>query len=231
MEIRTANDRGSTRLSWLDSRHSFSFGYYYDPARLGVGALRVINDDWVAPGAGFDTHGHRDMEIITYVTDGVLAHRDSMGNEFTLQAGDVQLMRAGTGVTHSEFNGSKANPVSFLQIWIVPAAKNLTPHYEQVALPTSDRANNWIPVASPLQSENAGVKIAQDAWIFTTQLSIAERDYNLAAGRQAYLHVVQGNVTVNGKSLIKGDAALINDAGAIKVAGSGEVLLFDLTEE
>ncbi|HET8705757.1 MAG TPA: pirin family protein [Pseudomonadales bacterium] len=228
MEIRTAEERGSTRLAWLDSRHSFSFGYYYDPARLGVSSLRVINDDWVAPGGGFDTHGHRDMEILTYVTDGELVHRDSMGNHFSLRAGDVQLMRAGTGVTHSEFNGSNRAPVSFLQIWIQPAARHLAPHYEQLSLSHDAKNNCWINVGSPAGSDGEGVKIAQDVWIWAATLHDQTLQYAVKKGRQVYGHVVRGEVSVNGSELKKGDAALIREAESVAVTGNGEILVFDL---
>ena len=231
MEIRTADTRGKTRLAWLDSKHSFSFGHYYDPRRLGYGALRVINDDWVAPGAGFDTHGHRDMEIITYMLSGELLHRDSMGNHFSLKAGEIQMMRAGTGVAHSEFNGSKTQPATFLQIWIEPNEKNLTPHYEQFEFNPEAKRSGWVRLVAPQTSDVEGVKIAQDAWIWATELNSDSRNYSLGTERNAYLHVVKGTMQINGETLTTGDAALVDVEGSIEIVGTGEVLLFDLAKE
>ena len=234
MTIRPAADRGPTETGWLSSRHTFSFGQYHDPRHMGFRALRVINDDRVIPGAGFPRHGHRDMEIISYVLDGALEHKDSMGNGAVVRPGEVQLMSAGTGVLHSEYNHSDAEPVHFLQIWIQPERTSLSPRYEQRAFPRAERLNRFRLVASR-DGRDGSVTIRQDADL---HVAVVERDrtavHRPAAGRHVWLHVARGLVTVNGVALREGDGAAFTDGdeGPVEIAVTGtsdaEVLLFDL---
>lgn len=226
--IRRANERGHFNHGWLDTYHTFSFADYYDPEQMGFRSLRVINDDRVEPGRGFGTHGHRDMEIVTYVLEGTLGHRDSMGTGSLIRPGEVQRMSAGTGVMHSEVNPSRDEPVHLLQIWILPERRGLTPEYEQKAFPPEER-NGKLRLVASQDGSDGSLTIHQDAAIYTTTLTGGERvTHNLADGRGAWVHVAQGTVDVNGKKLATGDGAAIEDERAITITGDGEVLLFDL---
>ena len=230
--IRRAEERGHADHGWLDTRHTFSFAEYHDPAHMGFGDLRVINEDRVQPGAGFGTHGHRDMEIVSYVLEGELAHRDSMGNGSTIRPGEVQRMSAGTGVRHSETNPSREQPVHFLQIWILPSEEGLAPGYEQKAFPADERRGRLRLVASP-DGRDGSVTIHQDARVSMALLAEGERvRHEIAKGRRAWLHVARGEVTVNGTRLRAGDGAAVEREAALDIAGAGtaeaEVLVFDL---
>jgi redox-sensitive bicupin YhaK (pirin superfamily) len=230
MSIRRSNERGYADHGWLNSFHSFSFAEYHDPKFMGFGPLRVINEDRVAPGMGFGTHGHRDMEIISYVLDGELAHRDSMGNGSVIRPGDVQRMSAGRGVMHSEFNHAKTQTTHFLQIWIEPNVVGITPSYEEKRFETADKRGQLRLIASPDAGEGS-VKIHQDARVYAGFLDGAETAaLELAAGRRAYVHVARGSVEVNGEPLATGDAATITDLTRIVLARGqeAEVLVFDL---
>jgi redox-sensitive bicupin YhaK (pirin superfamily) len=231
MELRKANERGHANHGWLDSYHSFSFADYYDPRHMGYSSLRVINEDMVQPGQGFGTHGHRDMEIITYILDGALEHKDSIGNGSIIRPGDVQRMSAGTGVRHSEFNPSPDAPVHLLQIWIEPVVSGIAPGYEERHFDVASRRGRLCLIAANGGRDGA-VNIHQDAAVYAALIDRDERvQHSLAAGRRAYVHVARGNVTVNGQRLAAGDALKISGEPAI-VMESGEdaeVLLFDLT--
>ncbi|MBL8806545.1 MAG: pirin family protein [Rhodospirillales bacterium] len=229
--VRPSEMRGPADFGWLKSRHSFSFGNYYDPAHMGFRALRVINEDRVSPSAGFDTHGHRDMEIISYVLDGAIRHEDSMGNGEVLRAGEVQAMTAGTGILHSEFNASDRKPVHFLQIWLKPDRAGHVPRYEQRAFPREAKLNRLALVVSPDGAEES-VEIHQDARLYAT---ILERDRTaalpLAPGRHAWVQVARGAIEVDGTLLKEGDGAAISDAAALTLSGKAdesEALVFDL---
>jgi len=230
INLRQHNDRGQTELGWLDSRHSFSFGHYRDTRYTGFRALRVINEDRVAPGQGFQPHGHRDMEIISYVLDGELEHKDSLGNGAVIRAGEVQRMSAGTGITHSEFNASPTESVHFLQIWIEPARLGLAPSYEQRFFPAAEKEDVLRLVVAP-DGENGAVTIHQDARLYLTHLGAGDTVvHDLRPGRHAWLQLVSGAVTLNGIELRAGDGAAISDETRLEIgadAGS-EVLLFDL---
>lgn len=228
--LRKAAERGHADHGWLDSWHSFSFADYHDPAHMGFGPLRVINEDRVQPGMGFGTHGHRDMEIISYVLDGELAHNDSMGNGSVIVPGDVQRMSAGRGVRHSEFNPSKTSPVHFLQIWIEPARTGIDPGYEQKHVPAADKRGRLRLVASP-DGRAGSVTIHQDAMVWAALLDGDEvARHELAPHRRAYVHVARGSVRVNGTALAGGDAAKIEGEGTVVLdhGQTAEVLLFDL---
>lgn len=228
--IRKARERGHASHGWLDTWHTFSFADYYDPAQMGYSSLRVINDDRVAPGAGFPTHPHRDMEIITYVLSGALAHKDSMGNGAVIRPGEVQRMSAGSGVTHSEFNASASEEVHLLQIWILPDRAGLTPGYEQKFFNADEKRGKLRLVASP-NGEDGSVTIHQDAKLYAALIDPEHGvDYRLPPGRRAYLHVARGAVGLDGKALEAGDGARIeNEAGiCLKSDSSAEILLFDL---
>lgn len=229
-ETRLARDRGHANHGWLDSFHSFSFAGYHDPAHMGFGPLRVINEDRVQPGMGFGTHGHRDMEIISYVLEGALAHRDSMGNGSVIRPGDVQRMSAGTGVTHSEYNGSKEELVHFLQIWIEPDRRGMGPGYEEKHFDAASKRGRLRLIASP-DGREGSVTIHQNALLYAGLFDGAEAaDFALAAGRRAYVHVVRGELEVNGAKLGAGDALKIAAETAVRLANgrTAEVLLFDL---
>ena len=230
--IRRAEERGHADHGWLDTRHTFSFADYHDPAHMGFGDLRVINEDRVQPGAGFPTHGHRDMEIISYVLEGELAHRDSLGNGSTIRPGEVQRMSAGTGVRHSEMNASASQPVHFLQIWILPSQRGLAPGYEQRAFPSEERRGRLRLVASP-DGRDGAVTVHQDARLSIALLADGERvRHELASGRRAWVHVARGELTVNGSRLRAGDGAAVEDEVALEIEGTStpaaEVLVFDL---
>ncbi len=230
--IRKAGDRGHFDHGWLDTRHTFSFASYQDDAHMGFRALRVINEDRVKPGEGFGTHGHRDMEIISYVLEGALAHRDSTGGEGVLRPGEVQRMSAGTGVMHSEFNGSKDEPVHFLQIWILPDRAGHRPSYEQKLFPEAERTGKLRLVASP-DTADGSLAIHQDARVYATVLGDGESvRHALAPGRHAWVQVARGEVTVNGQALRAGDGAALSGEREVVLEGRGaagaEALVFDL---
>lgn len=227
---RPAGDRGRTKIDWLDSRHTFSFGEYHDPAHMGFRALRVINEDWIEPGEGFGTHSHRDMEILTWVVEGELAHRDSTGTGSTIRPGDAQIMSAGTGIAHSEFNHSPAEPVHLLQIWILPARRGLAPRYEQRAFPPEHAIDRLEVVASP-DGRAGSVTIHQDASVLVGRLGAdVAAAHPLAAGRAAWVQVVRGTVVANDVLLAAGDGAAVTGEAAVRLHARvpSEVLLFDL---
>lgn len=226
LAVHRAGDRGLTEIGWLHSRHSFSFGDFYDPARMGVGPLRVLNDDRVAPGAGFGAHPHRDMEIVSYVLEGALRHEDSAGHGGTIPAGEVQFMRAGSGIFHSEMNASPTERVHFLQIWMKPRTRGLPPTYDQFR-PEVATDGTWTTLAS---GGRGGITIDQDAAMMTTKLTGgATARHTVAPGRQAYLFVIEGSVLVHGTPLRTGDAvhAQAGPLEAQALEGS-HLLLFDL---
>jgi redox-sensitive bicupin YhaK (pirin superfamily) len=230
--VRPAAERGLTRLEWLDSRHSFSFGGYHDPDWLGFRALRVINDDRVAPGGGFGTHPHRDMEILTWVLEGAVEHRDSLGNTQVIRAGELQRMSAGTGVTHGELNPSDAEELRFLQVWIVPEREGLEPSYEQRPFERAARRGRWQLLASR-DGREGSLTVHQDVEVKATVLGEAdELRHVVAEGRHAYLHVATGGVRVGERTLREGDGLVVSEAGDLVLgaagAGEAEVLLFDL---
>jgi hypothetical protein len=230
ISIRRAEDRGRTRLPWLDSRHTFSFGDYQDPAHMGFRSLRVINDDRVAPGQGFATHSHRDMEIVTWVLDGALEHRDSLGNGSVIHPGDLQRMSAGTGITHSEFNPSSTDPVHFLQIWLLPARLGLHPGYEQRAFAPAPRQGRLQLVAAPDGREGA-VTVHQDVDVLAGILAPGDEvEHVLRPGRQAWVHVATGGIRANDRELRAGDGAAVSGEATLRIAGiaEAEVLVFDL---
>ena len=228
--LRPSNERGHANHGWLDSYHTFSFANYYDPEHMGFRALRVINEDRVAPGRGFGTHPHRDMEIISYVLSGSVAHKDSMGNAATIQTGEVQRITAGTGIAHSEFNPSDADPVHFLQIWILPDTPGLTPSYDEKVFSTADKQGQWRQVASHNPVEGA-VHINQDVDIYATVLTTGDRQpFTLRPGRYGWVQVASGKISLNGHSLEAGDGAAISDETLLDIQAhsDAEVLLFDL---
>ncbi len=229
-EIRRSNERGLADHGWLKSFHTFSFADYYDPRHMGFGPLRVLNEDRVQPGAGFGTHAHRDMEIISYVLDGELAHKDSMGNGSVIRPGDVQRMSAGSGVQHSEFNGSRQQPVHFLQIWIEPRQRGIEPGYEEKNFSADEKQGRLALIASPDRAEGS-VLIHQDARVFAGLFTGAQRaQLPLAAGRQAYVHVARGSISANGAQLGAGDALQVTQADRLVLENgeNAEVLVFDL---
>jgi len=230
IEVRKSEERGRAHHGWLQSQHSFSFADYYDPRHQGFGPLRVINEDRVAPGAGFGTHGHRDMEIISYVLDGALEHKDSIGTGSVLRYGDVQRMSAGSGVRHSEFNGSKTEPVHFLQIWIQPNQQGIAPSYEEKHFPLEEKQGKLRLIASG-DGREGSVLIHQDASLYAAILNGDDAvAHPLAAGRLAYVHVIRGRVEVNGTVLNTGDAIKLADEERVSIAKAeaAELLLFDL---
>jgi redox-sensitive bicupin YhaK (pirin superfamily) len=230
LTVRQAGERGHANHGWLDSWHTFSFADYHDPREMGFGALRVINDDKVEPGQGFGMHGHRDMEIITYVLEGALEHKDSMGNGSVIRPGDVQRMSAGTGVRHSEFNPSREERVHLLQIWIEPRITGVRPSYEEKQFGTAEKKGQLRLIASP-DGRKGSVTIHQDAHLYAALLdgkdAVAHR---LAPGRRAYVHVARGAVKVNGVELKGGDGAKIAEESELEFSGAkqAELLLFDL---
>ena len=227
---RKSADRGRTKIDWLDSRHTFSFGDYHDPGQMGFRTLRVINEDRVRPGAGFPTHGHRDMEIITYILEGALEHKDSIGTGSVIRPGEAQRMSAGAGITHSEFNHSKTDPVHFLQIWITPSARAIAPGYEQRTIDDAKARGGFAPVGSP-DGRDQSVKIHQDAALSVAKLERGQTvGTNLKKGRHGWVQVARGTVTVNGIALAEGDGAAISDEEKVTIVADSpaEVLLFDL---
>jgi redox-sensitive bicupin YhaK (pirin superfamily) len=230
LSVRKSESRGQTRMSWLDSRHTFSFADYYDPAAMGFSVLRVINDDTVAPGAGFPTHPHRDMEILTWVLAGALEHRDSMGNGSIIRPGDAQRMTAGRGVTHSEMNPSRDAAVRLLQIWLLPDRRGLAPGYEQRNFAQSDRRGRLRLIVSP-GGEDGSITIHQDTRVYAGLLDAgASLAQDLRQERRAWLQVARGSVVANGTRLHEGDGAAIENESrlAIEATTDSEVLLFDL---
>jgi len=232
-EIRRSNERGFADHGWLKSFHTFSFADYFDPEHVEFGPLRVINEDRVASGAGFGTHGHRDMEIISYVLSGELAHKDSIGNGSILRPGDVQRMSAGTGVRHSEFNPSQSEPVHFLQIWIQPAERGIEPSYEEKRFAPEEKRGRLRLIVSPDRADGS-LLIHQDAKVYAGLFTGTERaTFEGAPGRRTYLHIARGSLTANGAVLESGDALQISDGTPLRLsdARSAEVLVFDLPGE
>ena len=228
--LRKAGERGHANHGWLDSWHSFSFAEYYDPQHMGYSDLRVINEDVVQPGRGFGTHGHRDMEIITYILDGALEHKDSMGNGSVIRPGDVQRMSAGRGVQHSEYNPSQKELVHLLQIWIEPNVKGIEPGYEETHFDAASKRGKLRLIASA-DGSGGSVRIHQDAAVYAALVDGAERvTHRLAKGRKAYVHVARGKLTVNGEQLAAGDALKVDGVASITLekGAQAEVLLFDL---
>lgn len=228
--VRRSEERGAVDLGWLDSRHSFSFGHYYDPAQMGFRALRVVNEDRVAPGGSFPEHPHRDMEIITWVLEGALAHADSLGHEQVLRPGEVQTMTAGTGIRHSEYNASDAEPVHLLQMWVLPARAGLKPAYAQKAFPEAERRGRFRVLVSP-DGRDGSLVINQDILLYDALLARGERaELQLGSGRHAWVQVARGLVEVNGVELRAGDGAAVSDERtlAIFAMADAEVLVYDL---
>ena len=230
IQVRSAADRGRTDWGWLDSRHTFSFGDYYDPAHMGFRTLRVINDDRVKPGAGFGTHGHQDMEILSYVLEGALQHKDSSGGGGVIRPGEIQFMRAGAGVTHSEYNHSKAEPVHFLQIWIVPDTRALKPAYGQLTFDRQAARQAFVLLASR-DGRHGSVQVHQDVELRVGLVAAGERrELALRPGRHAWVHVARGSVSLNGTTLQEGDGAAVSGEEKLSFLGErdAEVLVFDL---
>jgi redox-sensitive bicupin YhaK (pirin superfamily) len=231
LTLRRAEERGRANLGWLDSRHSFSFGHYYDPEHMGFGPLRVINDDRVAGGGGFPTHPHGDMEIVSYVLEGALAHKDSLGTGSVIKPGDVQRMSAGSGIRHSEFNASKTEPVHFLQIWIVPEKRGLEPGYEQKTF-TPEEKSNRLRLVGSRDGREGSVTIHQDVNLYATLLDDrAVVKHVVAPGRTAWVQVAQGTASLNGTQLHPGDGVAVSEPGTLELTGTShdaEILLFDM---
>ena len=230
LTIRKSEDRGKGDHGWLKSRHSFSFGDYYDPANESFGALRVINEDWIAGGAGFPPHPHRDMEIVTYILGGAIAHKDNTGGGGTIRPGEIQRMSAGTGIVHAEFNASPTEECHLLQIWIMPSKRGIQPGYEQKKIDPDSVRNKFGRIAAPEPRETE-VRLVQDAEIWTAKLDAGvEAIHPLEPGRQAWLHVAKGEITLGDEVLKAGDAAAITDQQqiAVKSNAESEILLFDL---
>jgi quercetin 2,3-dioxygenase len=228
IKIRKSAERGHANHGWLDTYHTFSFADYDDPEFMGFRTLRVINEDFVAPGRGFGTHGHRDMEIVTYVLEGALGHKDNMGTASVIRPGEVQRMSAGTGVLHSEMNPSPDEPVHLLQIWILPERRNLPPEYEQKTFPAAERDGTLRLVASR-DGREGSVTVHQDVSLYGANLDGKSVSHDFAPGRHGWLQVARGTATVNGQPLAQGDGAAISDESRVTIEGTGaEVLLFDL---
>ena len=230
MRIRPGQDRGHTRIDWLDSHHTFSFADYHDPEHMGFRQLRVLNEDRVKGGAGFGTHPHRDAEIITYVLEGALEHKDSMGNGSVIRPGEVQRMSAGTGVTHSEYNSSRTEPVHFLQIWILPARSGIQPSYEQKAFPLSTSADRLLLVASR-DGRDGSLTVHQDVDLYAARMaSGCTATHRLRPERHAWLQVAGGKVIVSGEHLGAGDGAALSNEQSLEISADSdaELLLFDL---
>lgn len=229
IRIRKATDRGHAQYDWLDTWHTFSFDTYYDPAHMGFRSLRVMNEDRVQPGQGFGMHGHRDMEIITYVLEGVLEHRDTMGNGSIVHAGEFQRMSAGTGIRHGEFNPSSAEPVHLYQIWVLPSQKGLAPSYEQRVFADEDKQGKLLLVASP--EHDGSLMIHQDARIYLSVLRCDEElSHQLRPGRHAWIQVLRGSVRIDGQTLATSDGAAASDEASLtmRAVETAEVILFDL---
>jgi redox-sensitive bicupin YhaK (pirin superfamily) len=231
--IRRANDRGFTDLGWLQSRHTFSFGDYHDPSHMGFGPLRVLNEDRVGPGAGFNRHPHKDMEILSWVLAGTLEHKDSLGNGSKIRPGDLQRMTAGTGVTHSEFNASASEPVHFLQIWIIPARRGLAPSYQQVAFEPADFSGRWLLIGSCVP-DDAAVTVHQDVSLYATRMAPGDERVHVALPRRLlWLQILRGEVQVDHSTLVSGDAAAWTDGSSVRIHATSntEALLFDMTSQ
>lgn len=229
VQVIPAASRGRTRLDWLDSRHTFSFGSYMDPARTGFGPLLVLNDDFVAPGGGFGTHGHRDMEILTWVVDGALVHRDDLGSEGTVAAGQVQRMTAGTGIRHSEWNASDSDGLRFLQIWIRPEKAGLAPSYEEREVTWTE--GRPLRLVASRDGRDQSLTIHRDVDVYVARLKAGEAaTHKIAKGRGAWIQVVTGNLEIDGTALVEGDGAAIGNASSLELRSTGdaEVLLLDL---
>lgn len=232
LHVRPSNTRGYAHHGWLESFHSFSFASYYDPDNMGYSVLRVINDDKIAPAAGFGMHGHQDMEIITYMLEGELRHTDSMGHSEVIRAGDVQRMTAGTGVRHSEMNASGQTTAHLLQIWITPDTLGLTPGYEDKTISVADKQNRWALIASP-GAQAGSLKVHQDVSLYATVLSAdAALPVHVMAGRSAYLHIARGEVEIEGQRLQSGDALKVDAVSELnmRAISNSEVLWFDLPQ-
>ena len=228
--VRRANDRGHVKIDWLDSHHTFSFGSYHDPAHTNFRSLRVINDDIIAPASGFGTHGHRDMEIITYILSGALEHQDSLGTGAVIYPGEVQRMTAGTGITHSEFNHSTSEPVHLLQIWITPDTLNLTPSYEQKLFPAAEKQGK-LRLVGARDGRDGAVTINQDVDLYAGLLGAGDRiSYQVRVDRSVWLHVAQGEISIDGQILTEGDAIAYTGNHLLELSSqtNGEILLFDL---
>jgi redox-sensitive bicupin YhaK (pirin superfamily) len=229
-KIQRADERAFFDHGWLRTFHSFSFAEYYDPANANWGALRVFNDDVIAPGKGFGTHPHRDMEILTYVLAGKLAHRDSMGNERIVEPGAVQYLSAGTGITHAEYNASETEPLRLVQMWVTPRQKGLHPQYGQVDYTLQQRRDRWLPIASGVPEVASPITIFQDAAAYVARLESVELTHRVKAGRLAFLFVADGCVRMADEELSSGDAVRFSGDTAISVTGSGELVLWDVPE-
>jgi len=227
IQIRRSQERGHFDHGWLDTYHTFSFDRYYDPQHMGFRALRVINEDRVTPGEGFGTHPHRDMEIITYILEGALEHKDSMGTGSIIQPGEVQRMSAGTGVTHSEFNPSKRESVHLLQIWILPEVRGIKPSYEQKQI-SRDGMKGKLQLVASREPTGDAVKIYQDVRLFATVLDGETVTYGMQPGRYAWIQIARGSMSVNGNALQAGDGVAVSDERQVNLSGNGEALLFDL---
>jgi redox-sensitive bicupin YhaK (pirin superfamily) len=230
IQLRRSDDRGQTKLGWLDSRHTFSFGDYHDPSHMGFSDLRVINEDRVIPGKCFPAHSHRNMEIVTYVLEGALAHKDSTGTSSVIRVGDVQRMSAGTGISHSEYNGSQTEPVHFLQIWIIPDKTGLAPSYEQHAYSLDEQQDRWILIAAK-DGRDGSVTVHQDVNVWAARFSPGGRaSLGLKPNRFAWTQVARGTVTVNGLLVNAGDGAAVSEESAIEIKAidNAEMLVFDL---
>jgi redox-sensitive bicupin YhaK (pirin superfamily) len=228
--IRNHKERGVSRLGWLDSRHTFSFADYQDPRHMGFRSLRVINDDRVSPGAGFPSHGHRDMDIISYVLDGELAHKDSLGNGTVIRPGEVQRMSAGTGIVHSEFNPSKSDPVHFLQIWIIPEQQGLAPSYEQKDFHVQE-PRAALQLVAAAGGRDGALTLHEDAQMYAGRLAAGARVVHpVAPGRGVWVHVARGNAALNGSEMKEGDGAAVEDESEVTLEArtDSELLLFDL---
>ena len=232
IQIRRSDERGHADHGWLDAYHTFSFAAYFDPEHTHFGALRVLNQDRIAPGTGFGTHGHQDMEIVTWVLDGVLEHEDSMGNGSRIRPGDVQLMSAGTGVRHSEFNGSREDPLHLLQMWVLPREDGLSPRYEEKRIPEEERRGRLRLIVSP-DGRDGSLTIGQDAALYAGSFGPGDRaEHALEAGRSAWVHVASGRLRINGIDLEAGDGAGIRSERSLSIEGleEAEVVVWDLPE-
>ena len=231
IEIRRSNERGRTKIDWLDSYHSFSFGEYYDPTNLHFGPLRVMNDDLILPDSGFPTHPHNNMEIVTIILEGTVAHKDSSGGEGTITVNEVQRMTAGSGIRHSEFNPSAVEDLKLLQIWFIPNKQGLTPSYEQKKFAHEDKQNKLLKVVSGVK-EDGVIFINQDAVIYLSDLDKGKQvTYKVLDGRGVYVHVIEGSANVNGQSLNSGDAAKLTEEKEISISAEtdSKIILFDMT--
>lgn len=228
IQVQRAGERASADHGWLQTYHSFSFADYVDPANLNWGALRVFNDDVIAPGQGFGTHPHRDMEILTYVLEGELEHKDSMGNRGVVRAGGVQYVSAGTGIEHSEYNHSRERPVHLVQMWVLPRAQGLTPRYGQVDYTLDERRNRWLPIASGETGVTSRIAIWQDATAHVARLERTHLTYAVRNGRLGFLFVGEGEVRANGETLRAGDALRITGPLDLSLDGEGELVLWDV---